>query len=321
MGAEQAAVAVAEIVDENMANAARVHAVERGVAIRERTLVAFGGAAPLHASRLAEKLGIARIIVPPDAGVGSAVGFLAAPAAYEIVRSRYMRLDTFDAEGANALIDAMEKETATHARAAAGNRPVEVKRSAFMRYAGQGHEITIALPARPVVATDAAAFRQEFEREYTRLFARFIPNALIEIMSWVVLATTETEPPARLDAVAARPAPAPVGERSVFDARLGRRLAVPVFERHRLTPGATLKGPALIVEEGTTTYASPSFDVSVDAGGALVLTARPPEARKLAYSAPALDANCSAIVPIPMRVEHEAARPNAEDQAAATLPI
>src|SRR5581483_3375801 len=105
---ERAAVAVAEIVDENMANAARVHAVERGVAVSGRTLIAFGGAAPLHASRIAEKLGIARIIVPPDAGVGSAIGFLAAPAAYELVRSRYMRLDLFDAAAATALIEAME---------------------------------------------------------------------------------------------------------------------------------------------------------------------------------------------------------------------
>jgi N-methylhydantoinase A len=272
--AEKAAVAVAEIVDENMANAARVHAVERGVAIAERTLVAFGGAAPLHASRLAEKLGIQLIIVPPDAGVGSAVGFLAAPAAYEIVRSRYMRLDLFDAKAATDLVDAMQQEAVSHARAAAGGRPVSVKRSAFMRYAGQGHEITIALPDRPLEATDAGTFRQEFEREYARLFARFIPGALIEIMSWVVLATTETDPPARLAVVAACPAPAPLGRRSVFDARLGRRLAVPVFERAALGSGTVVKGPALIVEEGTTTYASPTFDIHVDAGGALVLTAK-----------------------------------------------
>jgi N-methylhydantoinase A len=143
-----------------------------------------------------------------------------------------------------------------------------------MRYAGQGHEITIALPERPLMAADAATFRAEFEREYARLFARFIPNALIEIMSWVVLATTETEAPARLENIAARPAPAPVGERSVFDARHGGRISVPVFERHALAPGTTIKGPALIVEEGTSTYASLSFDVSVDAGGALVLTAK-----------------------------------------------
>jgi N-methylhydantoinase A len=237
--------------------------------------VAFGGAAPLHASRLAEKLGIKCIIVPPDAGVGSAIGFLAAPAAYEMVRSRYMRLDAFDVEAANALIDAMEREATTHARAAAGDRAVSVKRSAFMRYGGQGHEITIALPDRPLAAGDAANFRQEFEREYTRLFARHIPNALIEIMSWVVLATTATDPPTRLAAAAPRPAPATAGERSVFDARLGRRLSVPIFERARLAPGTAIKGPALVVEEGTSTYVSPTFDVAVDAGGALVLTAKP----------------------------------------------
>ena len=275
MAAHEAAVAVAEIVDENMANAARVHAVERGVAIRERTLVAFGGAAPLHASRLAEKLGIGRIIVPPDAGVGSAIGFLAAPAAYEIVRSHYMRLDAFDAEAANALIDVMQREAVAHASAAAGERPVLVRRSCFMRYAGQGHEIAVALPDRSPVPSDAAVLRQEFEREYQRLFARFIPNALIEIMSWVVLATTATEPSPRLEAAAARLTPPAVGERSVFDAALGRRTCVPVFVRSHLEPGSKIKGPALIIEEGTSTYASPSFDVSVDAGGALVLTARP----------------------------------------------
>ena len=275
MSAEQAAVGVAEIVDENMANAARVHAIERGAATAERTLVAFGGAAPLHASRIAEKLGITRIIVPPDAGVGSAIGFLAAPAAYELARSRYMRLDTFDADAANELIAAMEREAGGHARAAAGERPVAVKRSAFMRYLGQGHEITVALPDRTLTAADAATFRTEFEREYTRQFERHIPNAAIEIMTWVVLATTETEPPRRLGSVKPRPAPAAVAERSVFDAKLGKRLTVAMYERGGLAPGAAIKGPALIVEEDTSTYVSPSFDAAVDAGGALVLTAKP----------------------------------------------
>ena len=150
-----------------------------------------------------------------------------------------------------------------------------MKKSAFMRYAGQGHEISVALPDRKLVPADAATFRADYEREYTRLFARHIPNAEIEIMSWVVLATTGTEPPARLAQVAPRPAPKPIGERSVFDAGLGRRLAVPVFERAALAPGTTLKGPALIVEDGTSTYVSPRFDLAVDAGGALVLNAKP----------------------------------------------
>ena len=127
------------------------------------------------------------------------------------------------------------------------------------------------LHRRPLVAGDAATFRQAFEQEYTRLFARHIPNAVIEIMSWVVLATTETERPRRLDKASARPAPAAAAERNVFDARLGKRLAVPVYERGRLAPGMGVAGPALVVEEGTSTYVSPSFDLTVDAGGALVL--------------------------------------------------
>jgi N-methylhydantoinase A len=275
MTADQVALAVAEIVDENMANAARVHAVERGTAIAERTLVAFGGAAPLHASRLAEKLGIGRIIVPPDAGVGSAVGFLAAPAAYEIIRSRYMRLGLFDADGANALLADMEREALAHCRAAAGSRPVAVQRSSFMRYAGQGHEITVGLPDRHLTQLDVATFRSDFEAEYTRLFARHIPHAEIEIMSWVVLASAETEPPELLKRVAEGPAAKPIGERSIFDARLARRVAVPVYERRAFRPGAVAEGPALIIEDATSTYVSPSFDVAVDAGGALVLTVKP----------------------------------------------
>ena len=272
---EQAAVGISEIVDENMANAARVHAIERGVAIGERTLVAFGGAAPLHASRLAEKLGISRIIVPPDAGVGSALGFLAAPAAYELVRSRHMLLSEFDADAADAIVEGLVQDASAHCRAAAGERPIGVRRSAFMRYAGQGHEIMVALPERRLRAGDAAALRQEFEREYGRLFARHIPDAEIEIMGWMVLASTESEPPARLATAPPRAPPAPAGERSIFDARLGRRQRVALFDRKALLPGTRLEGPALIVEEGTSTYVSPSFDVSVDAGDALILSARP----------------------------------------------
>jgi N-methylhydantoinase A len=191
-----------------------------------------------------------------------------------MIRSRYMRLSTFDADAANAIIADMEQEALTHCRAAAGERAVSVRRSAFMRYAGQGHEITVALPDRPITADDTATFRADFEREYTRLFARHIPNAEIEIMSWLVLATTTTDPPERLGEVSGKLAPKALGERSIFDARLGRRLSVSMFEREHLPPGTALVGPALVVEAGTSTYVSPSFDLSVDAGGALVLTAR-----------------------------------------------
>jgi N-methylhydantoinase A len=273
--AEQAALGIVEIVDENMANAARVHAIERGVAIGERTLVAFGGAAPLHASRVAEKLNIRRVIVPANASVGSAIGFLAAPAAYELVRSRYMRLSDCDAAAAEDVLAELESEATAHCRAAAGERPIAVERSAFMRYAGQGHEISVQLADRPLTAARLPQLRADFEREYTRLFARHIPQAEIEIMSFMVLAKAPSEPPARIAAATPTAPPKPLGERHILDTRLGRHITVPVFERTRLPPGAALTGPALIVEDDTTTYVSPSFDVRVDGGGALLLTQRP----------------------------------------------
>jgi N-methylhydantoinase A len=272
MTAGEAAAGVAEIVDENMANAARVHAVERGVAVSERTLVAFGGAAPLHAARLAEKLGIARVVVPSGAGVGSAIGFLRAPAAYETVRSRYMRLDRLDVAAASDLLATMSAEAAAQARSAAGDRPLAERRGAFMRYAGQGHEIHVALPVRPLTSEDAAVLREAFEAEYRRLFERHIPGAAIEIMSWSVSVSTGEERREPIAAVAPRPAPPPSERRTVYDGRLGRTMEAAVYERGDLAPGMTIAGPAVVVEAGTSTLLTSSFDAHVDGGGALVLT-------------------------------------------------
>ena len=270
----EAARGVAEIVDENMANAARVHAVERGASLTERTLIAFGGAAPLHACRIAEKLGIARILVPPDAGVGSAIGFLAAPAAYELVRSHYMRLDAFDVAAANRLLVEMAGAARTHAASAAGGKPLMERRSLFMRYAGQGHEISVPLPDRALEAGDVTTLREAFEDAYRHLFSRIIPGAAIEIMSWVVAVGTELEPAAALAEVPFVVTATPSGKRIACDTASGVVEEIPVYERRALQPGHTLTGPALIGEAGTSTYVSARFDVAVDAGGALLLTAK-----------------------------------------------
>jgi N-methylhydantoinase A len=266
-----AAHGVAEIVDENMANAARVHAVERGAVAKDYTLVAFGGAAPLHAARLAEKLGVERVVIPADAGVGSAIGFLQAPVAYELVRSRYMRLDRFEPEEATKLLEAMGQEAHRLATSAAGERPVEETRTAYMRYRGQGHEIAVALPDRPLQAGDEAALRETFEAEYRRLFERHIPGAVIEILSWSVFVGTREAPPALLSQPRRRSGPSPIGAREVFDGRGGERVSVPLYERSAFTPGACVPGPAIIVEAGTSTFVSEAFDATLDAGGALVL--------------------------------------------------
>ena len=245
MAAEQAAVGVAEIVDENMANAARVHAVERGVAIRSARWWRSAARRPCTPAGSPRSSAFARIIVPPDAGVGSAVGFLAAPAAYEIVRSRYMRLSTLRCGGRQrARRRPCSRRPSAHARAAAGERPVlgapvrlhALRRARATRSRLRCRTASWRRPTPPPSARSSSASTRACSPASS-------PTPQIEIMSWVVLATTATEPPARLAAVAARPAPTAVGERSVFDARLGRRLAVPVFERHHLSRARCSTGP------------------------------------------------------------------------------
>jgi N-methylhydantoinase A len=271
LSSEMAAYGVGEIVDENMANAARVHAVERGAVIGEHTMIAFGGAAPLHAARLAEKLGLQRIVVPPNAGVGSAVGFLQAPVAYELIHSRYMRLDQFDPAAANALVDTMAREAHELVAPGARGQPTVETRVAYMRYVGQGHEITVPLPLRPLAAGDADTLRAGFEREYAQLFERHIPGAAIEALSWSVTVSTEPPRPAVIAAPMRRPAPKPVGTRRFFDARLSSFVEVPVYGRADLTPGATVPGPAIIAEDETSTFVSATFAAWLDAAGGIVM--------------------------------------------------
>jgi len=275
LSAPLAGYGVAEIVDENMANAARVHSVERGKVIAEHSLIAFGGAAPLHAARLAEKLAIARVIVPPNAGVGSAVGFLRAPIAFEVVRSRYMRLAAFDPAAANAIIAEMRAEALAVVRAGAGSAALVEPRSAFMRYVGQGHEIVVPLPPRELTADDAALLREAFQREYVALFSRTIPHAEVEILTWSLTVSTEPEraavPP---EVPASLGAPLAAGRRRLFDPETGDTTEVPVYWRPDLAPGARLSGPALIAEDETTTFVTAAFDAAINAHGCIVLERR-----------------------------------------------
>jgi len=193
LATEHAALGISEMVDENMANAARVHAIESGKDLRSRTLIAFGGAAPLHAARVAEKLGISRVLVPVNAGVGSAVGLLRAPVAYETVRGRLMRLGSFEAASVNRLFAEMRAEAEAIVRRGAPAAKLVEQRSAFMRYRGQGHEIAVALPVRDLTAADRSTIRELFEAVYRRLYSRAIPEVEIEILSWVVAVSAPSE--------------------------------------------------------------------------------------------------------------------------------
>src|SRR5690349_3839569 len=274
LSAETAAYAVHEMVCENMASAARVHAVERGEVVNDHTLIAFGGAAPLHAARVAEKLGLARVLVPPNAGVGSAVGFLAAPISYELVKSRHMRLDGFDAAGASAVLAEMAKDARALVEPGARGAPITERRLAYMRYVGQGHEITVPLPVRDLTVSDADTLRSAFEREYSSLFRRHIPHAAIEVLSWSVLISTQAQRPIALPPAAEKRAPAPDGKRTFFDGRAGAAVDVPLYRRERMEAGVRVAGPAIIAEDETSTFVTASFDARIDAAGCIVLERR-----------------------------------------------
>jgi N-methylhydantoinase A len=272
---ELAAFGVSEIVDENMANAARVHAIESGKDARGRTLVAFGGAAPLHAARMADKLGLDRVLVPSNAGVGSAVGFLRAPIAYEVVRTQLQRLDSFDADSANTLLAAMYQEAAAIVRRGAPDAALAETRSALMRYRGQGHEIAVPLAAKTYRREDAGELLAAFEEAYRRLYSRVIPGVEVEVLSWVVLVAGP--PPVEAEAPPAAPPafPAPAARhRPVFDPETGEFVEVAIYERPALSPGATLAGPAVIVEDETSTVIGRNFDARIDAFGYIELVRR-----------------------------------------------
>ena len=266
-----AAYGITEMVDETMSNAARVHAVEQGKAANQHSLIAFGGAAPLHAGRLAEKLGIDRIVVPTDAGVGSAVGFLEAPIAYEVVRSRNMRLAAFDPGTINELIDGMRVEAEAVIRAAAPSGDLIERRVAFMRYVGQGHEITVELPVGDFIDDHRDVVQQAFDREYERHFRRTLPNAETEILTWSLSLSAQTPDPEPVAEGIERSAAVPIGKRSVFGAKAAVMREVSMYRRNDLALGSGLDGPGLIVEDQTSTYVPQGFSARIAANGYIVL--------------------------------------------------
>ncbi len=272
LATEHAALGISEMVDENMANAARVHAIESGKDLRPRTLIAFGGAAPLHAARVAEKLGIARVLVPANAGVGSAVGLLRAPVAYEIVRGRLMRLDSFDAASVNRLFEDMRTEGEAIVRRGAPAAKVVEQRSAFMRYRGQGHEIAVELPVRDLTVGDRSTIRDLFEAVYRRLYSRPIPGVDIEILSWVVAVRAPSEGHLAAPARERPTEPKPASRRPIFDPAIGEFQQVPIYWRPDLAPGARISGPAVIAEDETSTVVSARFDARIDRFGYIELT-------------------------------------------------
>lgn len=270
---EMAALGVVQMVDENMANAARVHAIESGKSYPGRTLIAFGGGGPVHAYRVAEKLGIQRVLVPWGAGVGSAIGFLRAPIAYEVVRSLYQRLSSFDVDAVNALLDDMKAEATEVVALGSFGAEMTETRIAYMRYVGQGHEIPVPLPARPLGAEDSPQIRAAYDREYTKFYDRPVPGSDIEVLSYAVMVATAPFSfswSASERVVEAKAGPA-VRQQAVRDTVTGDEANWAVHERADLVAGAAVRGPAIIAEDETSTLVGPGWTARLTAFGAIEL--------------------------------------------------
>ncbi|MBB3612492.1 hydantoinase/oxoprolinase family protein [Rhizobium sp. BK602] len=269
---EAAAYGTCEMVDENMANAGRVHTVENGKNISDFTMITFGGAGPLHAARLCEKMGISTFLVPPGAGVGSAIGFLRAPFGYESVRSAVFGLTGFDFAEANHLLEAMKAEALSFVEGGLDKHAPLIERTLFMRYAGQGWDIPVPLDGDRFDGTSAAKIAASFQGEYERFFGRAIEGLDIEIVSWSVKASSPLPPVERVASVVEGAVVAPGKSRRLFEASQGAYLDAGIHERGDLKPGDVVKGPAVIVERETSAVLTSSFKAIVQNDGCLLVT-------------------------------------------------
>ncbi len=271
MDAQTAAFGLAEVVDENMANAARVHAVENGEDLSEYTMIAFGGAAPLHAARLCEKLGIADCLIPEGAGVGSAIGFLKAPFSFEANRTVFTPITEFDPLRVKDLFAEMESEATGFVRSCDADAEIENEHKVYMRYRGQGWEIPVPLTAVQVANPDADELLALFEAEYAKLFSRIVDGMVAEITVWSVNASTKRATPAKIAPNASTGVASSTGTRTLFDPALGLSSPAQVIDRARMENGSNAQGPAIVTEDETTVIVPSSRQISKAADGTLIM--------------------------------------------------
>ncbi|MEM7503517.1 MAG: hydantoinase/oxoprolinase family protein [Pseudomonadota bacterium] len=267
--AETAAYGVSEVVDENMSNAARVHAVENGEDLADYTMVAFGGAAPLHAGRLCEKLGIDRLLIPEGAGVGSAIGFLRAPFSFEANKSLFMTIEDYDAESVRRVLASLEDEATSFVRSCVDDANTDCEYRVFMRYAGQGFEIPVAFDKALAQEPDASAMKGLFEAQYEALFGRVVDGMSVEMTVWSVNVATRLPPVARVASVSLSNTVADSPTREIYDPANDRLVSASALTREALAAGDAVSGPAAITERETTTIVPSSRRAVVQEDGCI----------------------------------------------------
>src|SRR5579864_3984526 len=272
MSAVRAAWGIHQLVNEGMAGAARVHAIERGKDPRSLPLFAFGGAGPGHGFGVARVLHSPRLIVPFGAGVTSAFGFLTAPLAFDFVRSYLTQLDSADWQRINAILNEMAAQgEVILERSGVVAQERRYTRQADMRYSGQGHEIRVELPPGRLGPSSLPSIRQRFESVYRSLFGRTGPEVPLEAISWRVIASGP-KPTVQMSVPSTSTTDAHKGERLVYFPEWEEHRPVAVYDRYVLSGGTELQGPAIIEERESTTVVGPGARIEVDTARNLVIT-------------------------------------------------
>ena len=269
-----AAFGITEMVDENMANAARVHTVENGRDIEQFTMVAFGGGAPLHSCRLCEKLNIKAMLIPPGAGVGSAIGFLRAPFSYEATRGLFQTLDAFDPDHINICLKELQAEATSFVDLGAPETERITKLTAFMRYSGQGWEIPVPLEFRQFNSADVDDIKSRFEEAYTTLFGRTIEGLSIEITNWSLIVATHVPEPVAVKCQNTGQAASVKRMRGFYDAARRSNVEAQEIERTVMQAGVMVEGPAVIIEQETSTIVTSGYRAIGQSDGSMLLLAK-----------------------------------------------
>ncbi len=254
MSAEQVAWGIHQIVNENMANAARAHLGERGKDPRRMPMYAFGGAGPVHGYRVAEILRLPALISPFGAGVGSTFGLLSAPLAFDFVRSAYSRMDELDWNLANRLLDGMAQEGRQVLESSGlDSSEIRYQRTADLRYIGQGHEVSVALPDGVLAAGDLTRIGTEFERTYESLYGRKGPDVPLEVINWRVIASgPRPDMSLKLPRGSSKGGDARKGSRLAFFPETNGYVETAIYDRYALEPGMRFNGPAIVEEREST---------------------------------------------------------------------
>jgi N-methylhydantoinase A len=254
MTAEQVAWGIHQIVNENMANAARAHLSERGKDPRRMPMYAFGGAGPVHGFRVAEILRLPAMISPLGAGVGSTFGLLAAPLAFDFVRSAYSRMDQLDWNIANQLLDEMSEEGREILESSGlASANITYRRVADMRYMGQGHEVSVPLPQERLAARHLSQIIAAFKAVYRGLYGREGPDVPLEVINWRVVASgPRPEINIQLPRTESQPTAARKGVRLAYFPECGGYVETVVYDRYALTSGMGVDGPAIVEEREST---------------------------------------------------------------------